>query len=503
MEALFSLLYGFGIALQPINLLYAFLGCLLGTLVGVLPGIGPSATIALLLPTTYYIPPVSGIIMLAGICYGAMYGGSTTSILINTPGEPASVVTCLDGYKMARQGRAGPALGIAAFGSFIAGTLSVVGLMFLAPLLSDLAIKFGPPEYFSLMVLAFCVVTYLAQGSMAKAWIMVGLGLIMGTVGMDPITSRGRFTYNILAFNDGLGLAVVMIGLFGVSEVLLNIGVTLRQEVFERNIKGIFPNRKDWRDSILPITRGSLLGFFLGVLPGVGPILPTFASYVLEKKLSKYPQKFGTGVIEGVAAPEAANNAAVVGTFIPMLSLGVPSSAMTALLLGALMIYGLQPGPLLVRNSPDVFWGLVASMYIANVMLLVLNLPLIWLWVKFLAISYSMLFSLILLFCLIGAYSINNNIVDIYVMIGSGVLGYLLRKFGYDPVPLVLAFVLGPIFEVALRRSLIISQGNFSIFLSRPISLGFLIAALIIVFLPLVMKGKSFSDRLLVKQAEV
>lgn len=503
MDSLGSLLYGFSIALQPINLFYALLGCLMGTLVGVLPGIGPSAAIALLLPTTYYMPPVSGIIMLAGICYGAMYGGSTTSILLNTPGEPASVVTCLDGYMMARQGRAGPALGISAFGSFIAGSLSVVGLMLLALLLSTLATKFGPPEYFSLMVLAFCVVTSLAEGSRAKAWVMVGLGLLLGTVGLDPITTQGRFTYNILAFSDGLELAVVMIGLFGVSEVLLNIGSSGTGEVFEKDIKGILPNRQDWKDSAMPIARGSLVGFFLGVLPGVGPTLPTFASYILEKKLARNPEKFGTGAIEGVAAPEAANNAAVVGTFIPMLSLGVPSSAMTALLLGALMIYGLQPGPLLISNSPDLFWGLVASMYVGNVVLLILNLPLIWVWIKFLTIPYFLLCSLILLFCLIGAYAMNRNVADLYVMIGSGLFGYLLKRFRYDPVPLVLAFVLGPVFEVSLRRSLIISQGSFSIFLWHPISLGFLAASTVVVAMPLVSQRGLFLNALLAKKAKV
>ncbi|MBI2210569.1 MAG: tripartite tricarboxylate transporter permease, partial [Deltaproteobacteria bacterium] len=417
MESLTSLAYGFNIALQPQNLLYCFIGVTMGTLVGVLPGIGPTATVALLLPATFKLDPISAIIMLSGICYGAMYGGSTTSILLNIPGEASSVVTCLDGYQMARQGRAGPALGISAFGSFIAGTFSILGLVVLAPTLAEFALKFGPPEYFSLMVMGLTVVAYLARKSMVKALMMTVLGVILGCIGLDPITATPRFTFGILELTDGIGLAPVVMGLFGIAEVLENLGVLARVEVFAGKIKGLFPNREDWRRSIGPIARGSLLGFSLGLLPGVGAIIPQFLSYGLEKRLSAHPERFGKGEIEGVASPEACNNAAVGGTFIPLLSLGIPSNAMTAILLGALMIYGLTPGPLLIKNSPDLFWGVIASMYIGNILLLILNLPLIPVWVSVLKIPYAYLSSFIILFCLIGAYSLNNSTADIFVAV--------------------------------------------------------------------------------------
>jgi putative tricarboxylic transport membrane protein len=490
MDTLLSLLHGFGVSLQPQNLFYCFLGVLMGTLVGVLPGVGPTATIALLLPAAMKLNPVSAIIMLSGICYGAMYGGSTTSILLNIPGEASSVVTCLDGYQMARQGRGGPALGMAAFGSFIAGTFSIIGLVVLAPTLADFALKFGPPEYFTLMIMGLTVVTYLARKSMPKALIMTAAGIIVGCIGLDPITSATRFTFGETTLYDGLGLAPVIMGLFGISEVLENVGVFVKKEVFEGKIKGLFPNKSDWKTCALPVTRGTLLGFFLGILPGVGTVVPQFLTYTLEKRLSRHPEKFGTGMIEGVASPEAANNAAVGGTFIPLLSLGIPSNAMTAMLLGALMIFGLTPGPLLISSSPDLFWGVIASMYIGNLLLLVLNLPLIPVWVRVLKIPYSYLSAMIIMFCLIGAYSLNNNITDVIVLWFFGLVGFFAKKFEYEPAPFVLAFVLGPMIETALRRSLIMSDGSFWIFFQRPISAVFLSIAILALTIPLFIKKR-------------
>lgn len=485
LESLTSLGYGFGIALQPQNLLYCFIGVTMGTLVGVLPGIGPTATIALLLPATFHLNPVSAIIMLSGICYGAMYGGSTTSILLNIPGEAASVVTCLDGYQMARQGRAGPALGISAFGSFIAGTLATLGLVVVGPTLAEFGLKFGPPEYFALMIMGMTVVAYLARRSMTKALMMAVLGIILGCIGLDPVTATPRFTFGTLELTDGIGLAPMVMGLFGIAEVLENLGVRAKADIFAGKITGLFPNREDWRRSVGPIARGSLLGFSLGVVPGVGAIVPQFLSYGLEKRLSAHPERFGTGEIEGVAAPEACNNAAMGGTFIPLLSLGIPSSATTAVLLGALMIYGVTPGPLLIKNSPDLFWGVIASMYIGNILLLILNLPLIPVWVSILKIPYSYLSSFIILFCLIGAYSLNNSTADIYIAVLFSLIGLLLKTFDFEPAPLVLAFVLGPMLETALRRSLILSDGSFLIFLERPISAALILFAFFVLVVPL------------------
>jgi len=497
MDVFKDLFFGFSVALQPMNLLYCFFGVLVGTLVGVLPGVGTTAALCLLLPVTFYVPPVSTIILLAGILYGAMYGGSTTSILVNIPGEPASVVTCLDGYQMARKGRAGPALGIAAFGSFIAGTITIFFLIFLAPTLAGLALKFGPPEYFGLMVLGLSLIVYLARGSIVNALVMVCFGLILGTVGLDQMTAMPRFVYKIVTLMDGIGLVQVVIGLFGISEVFINVERVLKQEkIFETKVKGLLPNREDWRRSIGPIGRGSIIGFFLGIIPGVGVMIPTFVSYITEKRLAKYPEKFGTGVIEGVAGPESANNAGSTGTLVPLLSLGIPTGPSTALLLGALMIHGLRPGPLLIRESPDVFWGLVASLYVGNVMLLILNLPLIGLWVKILKIPYHFLFSLILLFCIIGSYITNNNPYDVIIMVIFGLIGYLMKKFNYEAAPLVLALVLGPLMETALRRSLVISEGAFSIFFIRPISASFLIAALLILLSPLFLRKKRLREDL-------
>jgi putative tricarboxylic transport membrane protein len=492
MDLLNNIISGFSVALQPVNLLFCFVGVFMGTLIGVLPGIGPMGAIALLFPSTFYISPVSALIMLAGIYYGAMYGGSTTSILVNIPGESASVVTCIDGYEMTKKGRAGPALGISAFGSFIAGTTGVILLIFLAHLLGRFALRFGPPEYCSLMVLGLTILVYLANGPIIKALIMAALGLILGIIGADIITGKARFTFGIIELNDGIGIIPVIMGLFGISEVLINVEKMIRREIPKTRIRGFFPNLQDWRDSIGPIFRGSFLGFFLGILPGGGAMVSSFASYALEKKISKHPEKFGTGTIEGVAGPESANNAATEGAFVPLLTLGIPSNPVMALMLGALIIHGLQPGPLLMREHPGLFWGVIMSMYMGNVMLLVLNLPLIGLWVQVLKIPYPILFPLILLFCLIGVYSVNNSIIEIWFMIVFGIFGYLMRKFEYEMAPLILALILGPMFENALRQSLILFEGNPLNFLTRPISAAFLIISFLILLTAMIpwVRGK-------------
>jgi putative tricarboxylic transport membrane protein len=485
-----SVVMGFQVALQPSNLLFCFVGVLIGTLVGVLPGLGPVAAISLLLPTTFHVNPVSAIIMLAGIYYGAMYGGSTTSILVNIPGEAASVVTCLDGYQMARQGRAGPALGIAAFGSFIAGTIGVVGLMLIAPPLAEMALKFGPPEYFSLMILGLTILTFLASGPMWKALLMAAFGLFLGSMGMDNMTGATRFSFDIVELSDGIGLVPVVMGVFGISEVLLNVEQSMERSVFETKIKNLFPTLKDWADSIWAILRGTVIGFFLGILPGGGAVISSFVSYAVEKKVSKHPERFGTGMIAGVAGPESANNAATGGAFIPLLTLGIPANSVMAILLGAMMIHGMQPGPMLVKEQPGLFWGAVTSMYLGNAMLLVLNLPLIGLWVKILKVPYPILFPLILLFCLIGAYSLNNSIVEVLIMVIFGIIGYLFKKFEYEAAPLVLALVLGPMLEAALRRSLLLSAGNPLIFFTRPISAGLMLVSFLLLVSPLVPRLK-------------
>ena len=472
MNVFSDLIYGLGIAFQPMNLFLCFTGVFIGTLVGVLPGIGPVGAMSLLLPVTFGISPVGAVIMLAGIYYGSMYGGSTTSILVNIPGEAASVVTCLDGYQMARQGRAGPALGIAAFGSFIAGSAGLIGLMLLANPLASFAVRFGPAEYFSLMCLGLSVLTYLTQGSILRGLTMAGLGIFLSIIGQDIITGKVRFTFDLVGLQDGVGLVPVVMGLFGISEVFLNLENPEERLVFEAKIKNLLPNKEDWKRSAKPIARGTLLGFFLGILPGGGAIISSFVSYALEKKFSKHPEEFGKGAIEGVAGPEAANNSATSGAFIPLFSLGIPANVVMALLLGALMIHGLRPGPLMITERPDIFWGVVASMYVGNIMLLVLNIPLIGIWVKILKIPYKMLFPFILLFCLIGSYSINALVFDVFVMLIFGVLGYILRRLRYEPAPLVLAFVLGPMLEQNLRQALILSSGNPGVFLTHPLSAG-------------------------------
>jgi len=486
MDILAHIALGAQTLFTPTNLFFCFLGVLMGTLVGVLPGLGPTAAIALLLPNTFHVTPVTAIIMLAGIYYGAMYGGSTTSILVNIPGEAASVITCLDGYQMARKGRAGPALGIAAFGSFIAGTVSVLGLMLVAPPLAKFALAFGPPEYFSLMLMGIVVLIYLAAGSILKALMMAVFGLLLGTVGMDAISGTQRLTFGVLELADGIGLIPAIMGLFGVAEVISNVEEEMKREIITAKVKNLLPNLRDWKDSFWPIIRGSFLGFFIGVLPGPAPVISAFSSYAIEKKLSKYPEKFGTGVIQGVAGPEAANNAATGGAFIPLFTLGIPANSVIAILLGAFMIHGIQPGPMLIAKYPDLFWGTIMSMYLGNIMLLILNLPLIGLWVKVLKVPYPILFPLILLFCLVGVYSLNYSKVEVALMIGFGIFGYLARKFQFEMAPLVLAIVIGPMMENNLRLSLVISQGDAWIFLQKPISAVFIVISFVLLVSPFI-----------------
>ena len=477
MGAIEGLLYGFSVCLTPTNLLYCALGVLLGTIVGVLPGIGPLGGITILLPTTFGMEPVSAIIMLAGIYYGAMYGGSTTSILVNIPGEAASVVTCFDGYQMARKGRAGPALSIAAAGSYIAGTLSVLGLMLLAPLLARLAVQFGPPEQFSLMVLGLVILAYMGTGSVLKALMMIVLGLVLAMVGIDHLSGFARFTHGRADLGDGVSFLAVAMGLFGVAEILVNIEKTVVREVIKPKLSALLPTREDWKRSIGPILRGSGVGFLIGILPGAAHIISTFVSYAIEKRLSRHPEEFGTGRIEGVAGPEAANNAATGGAMIPFLALGIPSAPATATMMVALLIHGVKPGPMLMEQHPQVFWGLIASMYIGNFMLLILNLPLVGLFINLLRVPQHFLFPGILLVCFVGVYSVNLSGTDLWIMAIAGVAGYLLRKAAFDPAPIVLAMVLGPMMEQALRQGLMMSRGEFGIFLSRPISATMLAVA--------------------------
>jgi len=486
MDILSHILLGAQVLFTPTNLVFCFLGVLMGTLVGVLPGLGPTAAIALLLPNTFHVPPVTAIIMLAGIYYGAMYGGSTTSILVNIPGEAASVITCLDGYQMALKGRAGPALGIAAFGSFIAGTISVLGLMLVAPPLAKFALAFGPPEFFSLMLMGIVVLIYLASGSILKALMMAVFGLLLGTIGMDAISGTQRLTFGVLELADGIGLIPAIMGLFGVAEVISNVEEEIKREIIPAKVKDLLPNLQDWKDSVWPIVRGSFLGFFIGILPGPAPVISAFTSYAVEKKLSRHPEKFGTGAIEGVAGPESANNSATGGAFIPLFTLGIPANSVIAILLGAFMIHGIQPGPMLISKYPDLFWGTIMSMYLGNVMLLILNLPLIGLWVKVLKVPYPILFPLILLFCLVGVFSLNYSNVEVSLMIGFGVFGYLARKFQFEMAPLVLAIVIGPMMENNLRLALTISQGDPWIFIQKPISAVFIVISLVLLISPFI-----------------
>jgi putative tricarboxylic transport membrane protein len=483
MDALGGLATGFAVILTPANLYLCFLGSLIGTLVGVLPGVGPLAALALLLPVTFTLSPVGGMVMLASIFYGAMYGGSTTSILLNIPGEAASVVTCIDGHQMARQGRAGPALGIAAIGSFIAGTLGVVVMTFFAPLIAAVAIRFGPPENFGLMVLGLVCTLFMISSSTVKGVLMIALGFLSAAVGIDVVNGRERFTFGSVDLSGGIELLAVVIGLFGVAEVLSNVETMTKSTLVAERIRGLWPTLADWRSSWMAILRGSGLGFLLGLVPGGGPVTASFMSYALERRLSPHPERFGKGAIEGVAGPESANNAAVAGSIIPVLSLGIPGNPVTALLLGALIIQGIQPGPLFMTQRPDLFWGIVASMYVGNVFLLLLNLPLVGLWAQLLRIPYRVLFPLVLLLSVVGTYSANKNVFDLWVMLAFGVAGYVLRKLEYDLAPFVIAFVLAPLLEQSLRQSLVMSPDGAMILVQRPVTALLLAASAVLVAL--------------------
>src|SRR5438067_8203187 len=477
MELLNHLSVGFGVALTAVNLMYAFIGVLLGTLIGVLPGIGPVATIAMLLPTTYALQPVSALIMLAGIYYGAQYGGSTTSILINMPGETSSAVTCLDGYQMARKGEAGAALSIAAIGSFFAGCVATVLVAAVSVPLSELALKFGPAEYFSLMTLGLIGATVLAHGSLIDAISMVRVGLLLGIVGTDVNSGVARFDFGIPELSDGLGVVSVAMGLFGFAEIILNLESTEKRELLSSKIKGFWLTQKQIRDASPAVLRGTALGSVLGILPGGGAMLSSFASYAVEKKLAKDPSQFGRGAIQGVAGPESANNAGAQTSFIPLLTLGIPENAVMAMMVGAMTIHNIQPGPQVMTSNPSLFWGLIASMWIGNLMLVVLNLPLIGMWVQLLKVPYRILYPAILVFCSIGIYTINNTSFDVGQTAFFGFLGIVFLKLECEPAPLLLGFVLGPMMEENLRRAMLLSRGDPTVFFTRPLSLAMLVMA--------------------------
>lgn len=476
MESIQFLITGFAAALQPTNLLFAVIGCFLGTLIGVLPGIGPAAGTAMLIPVTFALEPTPAIIMLTAIYYGSMYGGTITAVLINVPGEAASAITCLDGYQMARKGRAGAALAVAAVGSFIGGTFAMAGLVFLALPMTALGLRFGPPEFFALMVMGLTLVAGMAGRSMVRALVSACIGLLIGMVGIDPVGGRPRFTFGQEELLSGLQIVPVVMGLFGVGEILLNAesGIT---RAFAAKVKDFFPTSADMRESAGSIVRGTLIGFLLGIIPGVGAIVTTFVSYVIERKVSKTPEKFGTGMIQGVAGPETANNAHHIAALIPLFTLGIPTSATIAIIMGAFMMNGLVPGPTLFTEHANFAWAVIASLYISNVILLIMNLPMIPLWVVLLKIPYEILFAVILAFCVLGAYSLDNSTFDIAVMIGFGVVGYLAKKFDFPLGPAVLTMILGPLMENALRQSLEMSDGNFAIFMDRPIAAGLLLVA--------------------------
>ncbi|UJW87541.1 tripartite tricarboxylate transporter permease [Devosia sp. SL43] len=493
MDIIASLGLGFSVALDPMNILYCFIGVLLGTLVGVLPGIGPTATIAMLLPITFSLSPAGALIMLAGIYYGAQYGGSTTAILINLPGESSSAVTAIDGYQMAKNGRAGPALATAALGSFFAGTVATLLLAFFAPPLARAALNFGAPEYFALIVLGLLVSIALAHGSILKALGMIVLGLLLGMVGQDIYTGQPRFTFGIRELYSGLNFVSVAVGVFGVAEILRNLENEKGRDVMVKAVKNLWLTKDDFKRIIGPVLRGTALGSLLGVLPGGGHILSSFASYSAEKRLSKHPEEFGHGAIEGVAGPESANNAAAQTSFIPLLTLGIPAHPVMALMVGAFILQGITPGPNVINDQPALFWGIIASMWIGNILLVLLNLPLIGLWVKMLSIPYRALFPAIVLFACIGCFSINQNIYDVYAIAFFGVVGYVLIRFGCEPAPLLLGFVLGPLLEEHLRRAMIISRGDATIFVTRPISatlLGLALLAVIVAVLPSIRKKR-------------
>ena len=479
METIFnSLLLGFSVAFRPDVLWYAFLGCLTGTLVGMLPGIGPLAGISILLPVTYGLDPTKAIVMLAGIYYGSQYGGSTTSILLRIPGEAASVMTCIDGYAMAQKGRAGAALCIAAVGSFVAGTISVIALTFVAPPLANFALRFGPPEYTALLVLGLIFLAYMSSTSLVRTLLMASIGLLIGTIGIDVMTGHFRYSFDIKELGDGLGIVPVAVGLFGLGEILSTAAKDVKGKLIRPKLRELLPNRQEWKESVAPIGRGTVLGFLVGIVPGSAHIISSFLSYAIEKRIAKHPEEFGKGAVAGVAGPESANNAASTGAFVPMLALGIPTGPVTAVLIAALLLHGIPAGPTLVNDHPNVFWGFVASMYVGNLMLLALNLPLVGMFVNVLRIRYYYLYPLIIMFCIIGVYEVNNSIIDVWIMLIMGVAGYLLRKFDFDPAPLVLGLVITPTFELSLRQSLVMSSGDYMIFFQRPIAATlFVIAA--------------------------
>ncbi|MEE1613301.1 tripartite tricarboxylate transporter permease [Microvirga sp. CF3016] len=488
-----NLSLGFGVALTPINLGLAFLGCLVGTLIGVLPGVGPIATIAMLLPITFGLDPTGALIMLAGIYYGAQYGGSTTAILVNIPGEATSVVTALDGHQMARQGRAGVALGIAAIGSFFAGTVATLVIAALGAPLTGLALIFGPTEYFSLMVMGLVFAVVLARGSILKAIAMILVGVLLSTVGTDLETGEERMTFGLPFLADGIDFAVLAMGIFGIAEIMRNLDHTEHRDVVRQAIGRLLPNKDDFKQAYKPVLRGTLIGAILGILPGNGAVLGPFAAYTLEKKLAKDPRRFGRGAIEGVAGPESANNAGAQTSFIPLLTLGIPPNAVMALMVGAMTIHGIIPGPQVMTKNPTLFWGMIASMWVGNLMLLIINLPLVGMWVRLLKVPYRLMFPAILMFCCIGIYSINSLPTDVMFIGLFGFVGYVLIKFGFEPAPMLLGFVLGKLMEENLRRALIISRGSLETFIERPISAGLLAVAailLVIALLPSIRKGR-------------
>ncbi len=493
LDALQQLGGGFGIATTIPNLFYCLMGAIVGTLIGVLPGIGPIAGIALLIPATFSLTPTSAIIMLAGIYYGAMYGGSTTSILLNVPGETASVITCIDGYRMAQKGRAGPALAICAIGSFVAGTIGIFGLVVCAPPLARAALAFGPSEYFSLMVFGFVVLSNVTGGSLVKSLMMALAGLIVGTIGMDPVKGDARFTFGSMSLLSGIEFVAVAIGMFGIGEVLANVAKPADQlegTVIVPRLRDLFPSLADLRQSATAILRGTGIGFGCGLIPGPAPVIATYAAYMVEKRISDHPQEFGQGAIEGVAGPESANNAACQSAFIPLFVLGIPFAPPTAILLGALLIHGVTPGPMLIAEQPELFWGVIASMYIGNLILLLLNLPFVPLFASILRVPKRVLLPLVILFCITGMYSVNNSTFDIWTMLVFGGLGYLAAQAGFEGAPLLLGLVLGPRMEVAFRQALMISHGDFDIFFSRPISLAFLLATALFLLYPLLRLGR-------------
>jgi putative tricarboxylic transport membrane protein len=486
---------GFSVALQPSILVYAFVGCLIGTLVGMMPGLGPLAGISLLLPATFGLNPIVAIVLLSGVYYGAMYGGSTTSILMRIPGEAASVMTCIDGYAMTQKGRAGPALAISAIGSFVAGSLGVVGLMLLAPTLAAFALRFGPPEYTALLLMGLFILAYMSGGSMLKTLAMAVFGLLLGMIGIDVMSGYTRFNWGIVELGDGIGIVPVAVGLFGVSEILLTAGQPARPNIQRPRLGDLIPSREEFRLSAGPIARGSLLGFLIGIIPGSAHIISSFVSYGLERRLSKHPERFGQGAIEGVAGPESANNAAASGAFVPMMALGIPTSPVTAVMIAAIMVHGILPGPMLIQDQPELFWGFVASMYVGNVVLLILNLPMIGLFVNLLRIPYSYLYPCILCFCILGTYAVANSLVDVWILLFMGAIGYVLRKFGYDLAPVALGLVLAPMLELSLRQSLAMSAGDYMIFLERPIAttmFGFAVLLLLYSLKPLLFKGRDW-----------